>query len=125
MPIDWDHLHWTPSPALAPDHGPVDLAHLQRMTFNDAVLEREVLAMFAAQSAVLMQSLARLPPDAAALAHKLKGSARAVGAHDVADAAERFEATQTAAGDDAPALAALIHAVRAARAAIDSLLNRS
>ena len=40
-----------PSPPLAPDDGPIDVDHLGRMTLGDAGLEREVLAMFAAQSA--------------------------------------------------------------------------
>ena len=36
-----------PSPPLVPDDGPIDIAHLKRMTLGDAGLEREVLAMFA------------------------------------------------------------------------------
>ena len=39
-----------PSPPLAPDDGPIDIEHLQRMTLGDAGLEREVLAMFSAQA---------------------------------------------------------------------------
>lgn len=66
-----------PSPPLAPDDGPIDLDHLQRMTLGDARLEREVLTMFSAQAASLIGSLAALPADAEALAHTLKGSARA------------------------------------------------
>ena len=77
-----------PSPPLAPDDGPIDTGHLQRMTLGDASLEREVLAMFSAQAVGLIGTLAALPADAAALAHTLKGSARAIGAFRVADAAE-------------------------------------
>ncbi len=81
-----------PSPPLAPDDGPIDFEHLKRMTLDDAGLEQEVLAMFAAQSAKLMATLATVPADAAALAHTLKGSARAIGAFGVAEAAARLEA---------------------------------
>ena len=78
-----------PSPPLAPDDGPIDLEHLRRMTLGDAGLEREVLAMFAAQTVSLIGTLATLPAEAGALAHTLKGSARAIGAFAVADAAAR------------------------------------
>ncbi len=50
------------------------------MTLGDAGLEREVLAMFSAQAVSLVGMLAALPADAGALAHTLKGSARAIGA---------------------------------------------
>ena len=88
-----------PSPPLAPDDGPIDFEHLKRMTLDDAGLEQEVLAMFAAQSAQLIGRLADLPEDAPTLAHTLKGSARAIGAFAVADAADRLEAV-LADGDD-------------------------
>ena len=56
------------------------------------VSTREVLAMFSAQAVGLIGRLQSgresWPADAAALAHTLKGSARAVGAFRVADAAE-------------------------------------
>ena len=73
-----------PSPPLAPDDGPIDFEHLKRMTLGDAGLEQEVLAMFSAQSAKLFDTLATLPAEAGALAHTLKGSARAIGAFNVA-----------------------------------------
>ena len=56
-----------PSPPLVPDDGPIDIAHLQRMTLGDVSLEREVLAMFAAQAAGLVRALANSPDDAGAL----------------------------------------------------------
>ena len=111
-----------PSPPLAPNDGPIDLAHLQRMTLGDASLEREVLAMFAAQTAGLMGELSSLPANVGELAHKLKGSARAIGALRVADAAEWLE---TAGPDAAQALMALDEAVAEARTAIDGILKRS
>lgn len=95
------------------------------MTLGDAGLEREVLAMFAAQSVTLVGALAALPAEAGALAHTLKGSARAIGAFAVADAATRLEAAMQEGDDPAPALAGLLDAVAEARAAIDAILRRS
>lgn len=114
-----------PSPPLAPDDGPIDLDHLRRMTLGDAGLEREVLAMFAAQTVSLIGMLATLPPVAGALAHTLKGSARAIGAFAVAGAAERLEAAIQKGDDPAPSLAGLQDAAIEARAAIDAILRRS
>ena len=117
------HLQWTdwmPSPPLVPDEAPLDLAHLHRMTCGDAALEREVLALFAAQSAVLLPRLCLRPDESGDLAHTLKGSAQAIGAHHVADAAEAFEA----APDDIALLRELQTAVAAACSAIDLRLQR-
>ena len=114
-----------PSPPLAPDDGPIDIEHLRRMTLGDASLEREVLAMFSAQSVSLIGTLSTLPADAAALAHTLKGSARAIGAFRVADAADRLEALLQNGGDPAEALAELNDAVAEARAAVEAILRRS
>ena len=114
-----------PSPPLAPDDGPIDIEHLQRMTLGDAGLEREVLAMFSAQAVRLVGALASLPADAGALAHTLKGSARAIGAFGVAEAAARLEALIQNGGDRAEALAELDDAVAQARAAVDAILRRS
>ena len=114
-----------PSPPLVPDDGPIDLEHLGRMTLGDAGLEREVLAMFAAQTVSLIGTLTTLPPEAGALAHTLKGSARAIGAFAVADAAADLEAAMQKGDDPAPALAGLVDAVTEARAAIDAILRRS
>ena len=99
MPLHLERVDWMPSPPLAPDDGPIDTDHLQRMTLGDASLEREVLAMFSAQAASLIGALAALPPEAGALAHTLKGSARAIGAFRVAEAAESLEAAIQG-GDD-------------------------
>ena len=55
-------------------------------------LEREVLGMFSAQATRLVKSLAaHTLPMRRALAHTLKGSARAVGAFAVGDAAAHLE----------------------------------
>jgi HPt (histidine-containing phosphotransfer) domain-containing protein len=125
MPLHLERVTWMPSPPLVPDDGSIDIEHLRRMTLGDASLEREVLAMFSAQAVGLVGGLATLPSDAGALAHTLKGSARAIGAFGVADAAEGLEVLIRSGGDPAQALAELTEAVARARAAIDAILNRS
>jgi HPt (histidine-containing phosphotransfer) domain-containing protein len=124
MPLHLQRINWMPSPPLVPDDGPIDIAHLKRMTLGDAGLEREVLAMFAGQAARLVEALAVLPPEAGELAHTLKGSALAVGAFHVADAAEALEAAIRD-GEPAQALAELTEAIAQARSAIDAMLRRS
>ncbi len=114
-----------PSPPLAPDDGPIDIEYLKRMTLGDAGLEQEVLAMFSAQAVSLIGALAALPADAGALAHTLKGSARAIGAFMVANAAERLEAALQKGDDPSAALTELGDAVAAARTAVDAMLRRS
>ena len=114
-----------PSPPLVPDDGPIDLAHLERMTLGNACLEREVLAMFSAQAAGLAAVLASLPSDAGALVHTLKGSARAIGAFAVADAASHLEVLLRKGADPAEAMRQLNEAVTEARTAIDAILQRS
>ena len=114
-----------PSPPLAPDDGPIDMDHLQRMTLGDAGLEREVLTMFSAQAVSLIGSLAAVPADTRALAHTLKGSARAIGAFGVADAANHLEAAVLNGHDPSEALGNLNEAIVQARVAIDAILRRS
>jgi HPt (histidine-containing phosphotransfer) domain-containing protein len=118
-------IEWMPSPPLVPDDGPLDLTHLTRMTMGDAALEREVLAMFAAQSADLAARLAGLPADADRLAHTLKGSARAIGAFRVAEAAAALETALRLNQPAQASLAGLLATLAEARTAIDALLNRS
>jgi HPt (histidine-containing phosphotransfer) domain-containing protein len=156
MSLHLERIEWMPSPPLAPDDGPIDIDHLRRMTLGDAGLEREVLAMFSAQSASLIASLAaqsfiaknsiapkiptpKIPAPkipaaksaadksagAAALAHSLKGSAKAIGAFRVAEAAESLEIALRNGEDPSAALAEVDDAVAEARAAIDELLRRS
>ncbi|WP_249144544.1 Hpt domain-containing protein [Bradyrhizobium lablabi] len=114
-----------PSPPLAPDDGPIDLDHLQRMTLGDSALEQEVLGMFSAQSAQILSELAALPAQAAVQAHTLKGSARAIGAFAVADAAARLETAFSTGSDPAEPLAELGTTIAEARAAIALMLRRS
>jgi len=125
MPLHMEQLHWMPSPPLVPEDCAIDVQHLGRMTLGEAALETEVLALFAAQSRDLVGRLATIPADAAALAHTLKGSARAIGAFRVADAALGLEAAMKNNADVPRAVALLQHAVEEARAAIDRMLSRS
>jgi HPt (histidine-containing phosphotransfer) domain-containing protein len=125
MSLHLERIDWMPSPPLAPDDGPIDTEHLRRMTLGDTSLEQEVLAMFLAQAVGLIGALAALPPDAGALAHTLKGSARAIGAFAVADAAERLEAVLHSGDDPSRVLAELNDAVAGARMAVDAMLRRS
>ena len=100
----------------------IDLGHLARMTLGDNSLEREVLALFARQSEILLQRMdAGRPAVAAAAAHTLKGSAVGVGAWHVARAAE---AVETATGAKlAEAIGALHLAIDEARTVIAALLR--
>ena len=119
MSLQLERINWMPSPPLVPDDGPIDFEHLSRMTLDDPALECEVLTMFAAQSAKLLRQLAALPPEAGALAHTLKGSARAV-----AEAAGRLEAALGDAGGARSALDGLSDAVAVAQGAIETYLSR-
>jgi HPt (histidine-containing phosphotransfer) domain-containing protein len=125
MPLHLERVQWMPSPPLVPDDGPIDFPHLQRMTMGDSSLEREVLAMFAAQSSELIEKIVKMPADAAELTHKLKGSAQAVGAFRITEAAEWLETTLRDSSDTAEALMTLTDAVLEARTEIDVLLKRS
>ena len=125
MSLHLEQVHWMPSPPLVPDDPPIDLQHLARMTLGEPGLEREVLSMFATQSRDLIDKLAALPDDAAAIAHTLKGSARAIGAFRVAEAALYLEGALRDDRDVSGAIAVLRDAVDEARSAIDGFLRRS
>ena len=125
MPLHLDRIDWMPSPPLVPDDGPIDIAHLRRMTLGDARLEREVLSMFSAQALRLAGALAAMPADASALAHTLKGSARAIGAFAVADAAAQLETLIKSGTNPADALRELDDAIAEARDAIEAFLGRA
>jgi HPt (histidine-containing phosphotransfer) domain-containing protein len=124
MPLHLERINWMASPPLAPDDGPIDFEHLSRMTLGDPALECEVLTMFVAQSAKLVDQLTALPPQAGALAHTLKGSARAIGAFAVADAAARLETALAGQGDAGAMLDGLRDAVTEAQGAIEAFLSR-
>jgi HPt (histidine-containing phosphotransfer) domain-containing protein len=72
----------------------IDLVHLSRQTLGDRLLETELLRLFAHQCTQIVEKLDRVGGDlrsASDLAHMLKGSARAIGAHAVAEVAELYE----------------------------------
>jgi HPt (histidine-containing phosphotransfer) domain-containing protein len=103
---------------------PIDLVHLARATDGDESLEAELLSMFDRQSAKLAErvKLVDLGPRVRAdIAHRLRGSALAIGAFAVSHAAEAVETAFEREGEPAEALAALDAAVSAARAAIAEL----
>ncbi len=105
----------TPLPPVAGDEGrsrdarsaAIDWDHLSRQTFGDGELEKELLTMFARQAGLFA---ARLGEPARGdqnkwrgdVAHTLKGSARAIGAFELAAAAEAYE-TALNGGADEPA----------------------
>jgi HPt (histidine-containing phosphotransfer) domain-containing protein len=104
---------------------PIDLVHLARMTLGERSLEREVLQLFDRQATLLLARMQAAPAAAvAALAHTLKGSARAIGAGSVARAAETLELMGTVTEADLRrALATLDAATEEARAYIAELLR--
>lgn len=80
----------------------VDVAELDRQTFDDRAIRREVIALFREQLPTLLAALEGGRGAARAdTAHRLKGSALALGARPLAAAAGRLEA----APEDAEALA--------------------
>lgn len=72
---------------------PVDLVHLARYTLGDRSLEREVLKLFLTQSRIYLSRLESAADDKTwqDTAHAIKGSARGIGAWQVAGAAEAVE----------------------------------
>lgn len=85
----------------------LDLDHLARQTMNDADLQRDVLRIFEQQMAEKLTALANPQGSVKEVAHSIKGSARGVGAFEVAALAEALEA-------DGSFNAALIDQLRAA-----------
>jgi HPt (histidine-containing phosphotransfer) domain-containing protein len=112
----------SPEPAAAP---PVDLAHLKRMTLGEARLAQEVLQLFLGQTRRLVDALDERSADAAALAHTLVGSARAIGAFRLAENATALEQAIRQGRDGASELAALRAAAADARGAVEALLRRA
>ncbi len=84
-----------------PDAYPVDLVHLARQTLGDRELEREVLGLFVNQSTLYLRRLekAKSVKERKNAAHTILGSARGLGAWQVAREAEKFEASCTRSSD--------------------------
>jgi HPt (histidine-containing phosphotransfer) domain-containing protein len=101
----------------------IDRGHLAQMTFGDRSLERELLELFDRQAAMLIARMRASDPAAVAtLAHTLKGSARGIGAGEVARAAEAAERAAGGSGCLA-AIDCLAAAIEDARALIAELLK--
>jgi HPt (histidine-containing phosphotransfer) domain-containing protein len=101
----------------------MDFAYLAAETFGDRSLERELLALFLPQARALVAAFpARDRLGRADAIHLLKGSARAVGATRVADAAEAYEAATTDAARRA-ILAELTEALACTETAIRARLS--
>ncbi len=113
------------SPPLAPLGGPIDRAHLSRMTLGEKELEREVLGLFDRQAELLLARMRKAEPAVvAAAAHTLKGSARGIGAWRVANTAEALELAATGpASQFKTALGKLDAAVAETKVAIADLLR--
>lgn len=89
-----------------------DLIQLERQTLGDRMLEREVLQLFLQQISDIQAGIAAADDKLRReMAHALAGSARALGAHALADAAARIETGRQEAAD----LEALIEAARQTR----------
>jgi HPt (histidine-containing phosphotransfer) domain-containing protein len=105
----------------------LDLSQLAAQTGGDHALQREILTLFVRQSREILALLRDDvgPPQARAdLAHKLKGSARTVGAFGLAKAAEAVETSLRADDTTSPVLDDLAAAIDAASAGISQYLTR-
>jgi HPt (histidine-containing phosphotransfer) domain-containing protein len=104
---------------------PVDLVHLALQTLGNKDLETEVLGLFLRQSTIQIARIgsAPSPRDQFEAAHKLKGSARAIGAARVAECAEDVEIAAERGGDIAAPLAELARAVTIANSFITALID--
>ncbi len=103
---------------------PFDTQFLDRVTFGDRKLARELLMLFGAQTNSLLEAIAMATERTAQreVAHRLKGAARGVGAFDVARAAEEIETAPDAVALEA-ALAHLTARVAEARLTLADLLG--
>jgi HPt (histidine-containing phosphotransfer) domain-containing protein len=85
----------------------IDIAHLNHQTFDDPALKCEILGMFQEQAPLLIAAIdAQSGPARSDTAHRLKGSAVAIGAMQLAAAADALE--------QAPAAAAALQALHVA-----------
>ena len=123
MSLSFEQVPWMPSPPLVPGQCAIDVTYLRRMTLGDVALEREVLGMFKGQTNTLIDQLAAMPENSTELAHTLKGSARAIGAFDLGEAANALEKVLHDKSKFASAFERLKKAVDAALDAIDVVLD--
>jgi len=98
--------------------GSVDFGYLEGFVAGDRTVMAEVLTLFLASAPGWAAGLDDADPGWRDLAHTVKGSARGIGAHALAEAAARAEA-------EGPAgLPAVKAALEAARAEIAAYLAR-
>jgi HPt (histidine-containing phosphotransfer) domain-containing protein len=111
----------------AAGRGPFDLAHLERATFGDRALTREVLGLFDRQAVRLLDEIAAATNSRARgeAAHGLKGAARGVGALALARAAEEIEVVADDPVALIAALACLSARVTEARLALAPIIAQS
>lgn len=84
---------------------PIDFDHLAQQTGGDRALEEEVLRLFVTRSRADLDRLKEAGPDSRRdVAHLILGSARAIGAGEVARCAAAVEAGE---GEVAPLEAAI------------------
>lgn len=105
-----------------PGRMPVDLDHLDRHTFGDLTLKRDVLTLFVRHSEDQVARLRRAGSsrERRELAHSIVGSARGIGAFPVAELARAIELDPD--GDDGR-MDALEAAADAARRFIAAFLG--
>jgi len=110
---------------------PVDLVHLARYTMGNRDLEHEVLSLFAKQSVIYLERLRKAADQGTwkEAAHTLKGSARGIGAWQVADIVAAVEDMNCAGkgngktGNENELLQELSRSVEDANAFIEGLLE--
>jgi HPt (histidine-containing phosphotransfer) domain-containing protein len=108
----------------------IDLVHLSRQTMGDSVLETELLTLFQAQA---LQFAARLRDPKKPgehkwrgdLAHTLKGSARAIGAFKLGQAADGYERAVRAGLNAEAEWRSLAAAIDEIRASIANLIDNN
>jgi HPt (histidine-containing phosphotransfer) domain-containing protein len=97
----------------------IDRGKLSEQTFGDLEIRREVLGMFRAELPSLLHALAATDGGPRSeVAHRLKGSALAIGATALAEAAAALDADPAAAG----LLEAVEHSAAAVSRDIEALL---
>jgi len=106
---------------------PVDLVHLAKYTLGNRSAEREILELFSRQSDLYFERLRSAETDKAWLeaAHTILGSARGVGAWQVAKCAAAIQKHETlpAEADRDKVLSALQARIAEAKAFIGDLLK--
>ena len=104
-----------------PAFRPVDMVHLAKQSLGDRLLEQEILELFRSQSKLYLERLenAASAEDRRLASHTILGSARSIGAWEVAREAEAIQIDASKRSD----LIKLTNAIEAANAYIGSILD--